>query len=89
MHIYIYVLPLYNSNKLTLTRKTLYLLERDRLFGKLFYRMISYLTALPNSVVPLTWQLIQEVWVVVEENIQNILPTYLVIDRLQPDLTLT
>ena len=39
--------------------------------------MISYLAALPYSVVPLAGKLVQEVRVVVEENIEDILPTYL------------
>ena len=34
---------------------------------------ISYLTALPDSIVPLTGQFIQEVGVVMEENIQDVL----------------
>ena len=36
-------------------------------------KTIPYLTALPDSVVPLTGQFIQQVWVVVEENIEDVL----------------
>ena len=35
--------------------------------------MISYLTALPHSIVPLAGQLVQHVGVVVEQDVQNVL----------------
>ena len=43
--------------------------------------MITYLTALPDSVVPLTWQLIEEVRVVMEQNIKDVLSTQRLADN--------